>query len=95
MRLSADITYYGRTGYASELLNHDQWLLNASISQTFLKSKALTVSLQATDLLRQRTSEYSSLSTTARSYSRTDAFLSYVLLKVSYKLNIKKGDKRK
>ena len=95
MRLSADITYYGRTGYASDLLNHDQWLLNASISQTFLKSKALTVSLQATDLLRQRTSEYSSLSTTARSYSRTDAFLSYVLLKVSYKLNIKKGDKRK
>lgn len=95
MRLSADLTYYGRTGYASELLNHDQWLLNASISQTFLKNKALTVTLQATDLLRQRTSEYSSLSATARSYSRTDAFLSYVLLQVSYKLNIKKGDKRR
>lgn len=95
MRIGADFTYYGRTGYASELLNHDQWLLNASISQTFLKSKALTVSLQAMDLLHQRTSESSNLSATARAYSRTDAFLSYVLLQVSYKLNIKKGDKRK
>lgn len=95
LRLSADLTYYGRTGYASELLNHDQWLLNASISQTFLKSKALTVSLQATDLLHQRTAEYSNLSATARSFQRTDVFLSYVLLKVSYKLNIKKGDKRR
>lgn len=95
LRLSADFTYYGRTGYASELLNHDQWLLNASISQTFLKSKALTVSLQATDLLHQRTAEYSNLSATARSFQRTDVFLSYVLLKVSYKLNIKKGDKRR
>lgn len=95
LRLSADMTYYGRRGYASDILNHDQWLLNASVAYSFLKSKALTVQLQAIDLLQQRTNEWNWLSPTHRTFSRTETFLSYVLVQVSYKLNIKKGDKRR
>ena len=88
MKINANLIYYTRTGFADELLNHDQWILNASISQSFLKSKALTLQLEAVDLLKQRTSEFSRLSAEGRYYGRTECFLSYVMLHAIYKINI-------
>ena len=88
MKINAQFIYYARSGYADPLMNHPQWILNASISQSFLKSKALTIQLEGTDLLKSRTAEESILSPTSRSYSRTDTFLSYVMLHAIYRFSL-------
>ena len=88
MKINTQFIYYARSGYADPLMNHPQWILNASISQSFLKSKALTIQLEGTDLLKSRTAERSILSPTSRSYSRTDTFLSYVMLHAIYRFSL-------
>ncbi|MBR2458711.1 MAG: TonB-dependent receptor [Bacteroidaceae bacterium] len=88
MKINTQFIYYARSGYADPLMNHPQWILNASISQSFLKSKALTIQLEGTDLLKSRTAESSHLSPTSRTYSRTDTFLSYVMLHAIYRFSL-------
>ncbi len=88
MKINSTLIYYTRTGFADELMNHDQWIVNASISQTFLKDKSLTLQLEVTDLLKERTAEFSHLSATSRTFSRTECFLSYVMLHAIYRLNL-------
>ena len=88
MRVNSSFGFYGRRGYADDIMNHDQWLWNATISQSFLKSKALTLQLEAVDILGQRTSEYSVITPTQRSYSRNKVFQSYVMLHVIYRFDI-------
>lgn len=50
--LAADATMYSRRGYGSTELNSDDFLLNASISQPFLKDR-LIARLESFDLLHQ------------------------------------------
>ena len=50
--LSADGNMYSRRGYGSSELNTDDFVLNASISQPFFKSK-LIARIEAFDLLHQ------------------------------------------
>ncbi|MBP3228163.1 MAG: outer membrane beta-barrel protein [Bacteroidaceae bacterium] len=89
LRISTSLAYWARTGYSDDLLNHGQWLWNATISQSFLKNKALSVELQAVDLLHQRTAESWNVTTFERTYTRTtNAYLHYVLLHISYKFSI-------
>lgn len=90
LRISTDICYYRRFNFSDPIMNHRQLLWNANISQTFLKSKALTVQLEAVDILRERTAEFNSLSATGRLYSRVKAFLSYTMLHVIYRFNLKR-----
>ena len=88
MKINAQGIFYTRTGFSDPMLNHDQWIINASVSQTFLKDKSLTLQLEVTDLLKERTSEFSHLSATSRTFSRTECFLSYVMLHAIYRLNL-------
>ncbi|MBR4128765.1 MAG: outer membrane beta-barrel protein [Bacteroidaceae bacterium] len=88
MRINSSLIYYGRRGYADDLLNHDQWLVNATVSQSFLKNKALTLQFEVVDLLRQRTAEESRFSVESRSFSRTETFLSYMMLHAIYKFTL-------
>ena len=88
MKINAQGIFYTRTGFSDPMLNHDQWIINASVSQTFLKDKSLTLQLEVTDLLKERTSEFSHLSATSRTFSRTECFLCYVMLHAIYRLNL-------
>ena len=88
MKINTSFMLYGRRGYADEIMNHDQWLWNASISQSMLKNNALTLQLQAVDILHQRTAEYSSVSPQMRYFSRSNVFFSYVMLNAIYRFNI-------
>ena len=88
MKINSQCIFYTRTGFSDPMLNHDQWIINASVSQTFLKDKSLTLQLEVTDLLKERTSEFSHLSATSRTFSRTECFLSYVMLHAIYRLNL-------
>lgn len=88
MKINSSFGLYGRRGYADEIMNHDQWLWNLSVSQSLLKSKALTLQLEAVDILNQRTSEYSRITPEMRHFSRNEVFLSYVLFHAIYRFNI-------
>ena len=50
MTISADANMYSRRGYGSSALNTDDFVLNASLSQPFLKGK-LIARIEAFDLL--------------------------------------------
>ncbi len=88
MKINTSLGFYGRRGYADEIMNHDQWLWNATVSQSLLKNKALTLQLKAVDLLHQRTAEYSSVSPERRHFARHKVFFSYVMLHAIYRFNI-------
>lgn len=88
LKLNANLIYYERMGYNDELMNHNQWILNASASYSFLKNKALTLQLEGVDLLQQRTAEYHHSGPSSRTFSRTECFLSYVMLHVTYRFNV-------
>lgn len=90
LSINTNFGLYKRFNYGDALLNHSQWLWNAGISQTFLRSKALTVRLEYNDILRQRSSESNTYSHTTRSYSRNNGFLSYGLVHIIYRFNKKR-----
>lgn len=88
MKINTDFGLYRRSGYDDALLNHEQWLWNITVSQSFLKDKSLTLMFEAVDILKQRTSEYSTLDAYQRSFGRVETFMSYFMLHVVYRLNI-------
>lgn len=88
MKIYTSMGYYARSGFEDDLMNHDQWLWNATVSQTLLKNRALTLQLEAVDILKERTAEYFHTSANMRLYSRTETFLSYVMLHAIYRFNI-------
>lgn len=87
-KINSSFGLYKRVGYDDVLLNHNQWLWNITVSQSLLKNKALTLQLEMVDILKQRTSEYSSISGGMRNFTRVETFLSYVMLHAVYRLNI-------
>ena len=88
MKISGSFGLYGRRGYGGDIMNHDQWLWNMTISQSLLKNKALTIQLDAVDILGQRTSENTHISNISRMYSSSKSYLSYVMLSAVYRFDI-------
>lgn len=88
MKINTSFGLYGRRGYADEIMNHDQWLWNATVSQSFLKNKTLTLQLEAVDILHQRTAEYCYVRPGMRYFNRDKIFYSYVMLHAIYRFNI-------
>lgn len=86
--ISTDISESSRRGYSSKDMNTNELLWNIQVSQSFLKGKALTISLQWNDILRQQSNISRTISAMAQSDSRSNAIYSYGMLHVIYKLNI-------
>lgn len=86
--LSTDIGEQCRRGYEDASMNTNELIWNAQLSQTFLKNKAATVSVQWYDILRERSSISRAISATMRSDSWTNAIHSYVMVHLIYKLNL-------
>lgn len=91
LRINTSFGLFDRSGYDSEILNHGQWLWNATISQSLLKSKALTLQLEAVDILHERTSEWSSSTATSRNFGRIETFHSYIMLSAIYRFYLGAG----
>ena len=88
MKVYTSFGLYGRSGYGDDIMNHNQWLWNLTVSQSLLKNKVLTLQLEAVDILRQRTSEYNQASPEMLYYNRNKVFMSYVMLHAIYRFNI-------
>lgn len=85
---STSLHMSSRRGYASKEANTNELIWNIQVSQSVLRQKNLTFSLQAYDILHQR----SSFSRDIDSYSRRDSWSNaincYGMLHVIYRLNI-------
>jgi len=96
LSISTDIRMNSRRGYSDASMNTNELLWNAQIAQSFLKKKALTVSVQFYDILQNQNNISRTLSATQRTDSWNNAINSYFMVHVIYKLNIfpsaNKGD---
>lgn len=89
--LSTDIRMNSRRGYSEKTMNTNELIWNAQISQSFLKGKPLTVSVQFYDILGQQSNISRNVSALSRSDSWNDAINSYFMVHVIYKLNLFNG----
>lgn len=84
---STDAHVNSRRGYTNAQLNTDEFVWNAQVSQSFLKGRPLTLSLQFYDILKNQ----SNLSTTINAMGRTDSennnLNSYAMLHLIYRFN--------
>ncbi len=83
---STDIEMNSRRGYATKEANTNELIWNAEISYRFLKRRA-TLSLQAFDILQQRSNVSRQISTNGRSDSENKFISSYYMLRFAYRLN--------
>ncbi|MBP5277124.1 MAG: outer membrane beta-barrel protein [Prevotella sp.] len=86
--LTSDIHNQSRRGYNDASMNTNELIWNAQLSQTFLKGKPLTVSLQFYDILHQMSNYRRSINAMQRSDTEYNNINSYAMLHVIYRLNI-------
>lgn len=81
--LSVDGNMYRRRGYGSKTLNTDDFVLNASISQPFLKGK-LIANIEAFDLLHQLSSTQYAINAQGRTETWNRSLPNYIMFHVVY-----------
>jgi hypothetical protein len=91
--LTTNMNMQSRRGYNDAAMNTNELIWNAQISQSFLRNKSLTVSLQLYDILRQQSTVSSVLTAMQRSDTEYNAVTSYAMLHVIYRLNLFGGGK--
>lgn len=84
--LSVDWNMYCRRGYGSKALNTDDFVMNASISQPFIKGK-LIASVEAFDLFHQLSSTQYAVNAQGRTETWNRTLPNYVMLHVAYHFN--------
>lgn len=85
--LATDLNMSSRRGYNDASLNTNELIWNAQISQGFMK-KALTVSLQFYDILKQQSNFSRTISAMQRHDVEYNAITSFAMLHVIYKINL-------
>lgn len=90
---STDIGMSSRRGYTGENANTNELVWNAEISYRFLKRRA-TVSLQAFDILNQRTSFNRRVTDTGISDSDSRNIYAYYMVRFQYRIR-QMGDRRR
>ena len=86
--LASDISENSRRGYSDASMNTNELIWNLQISQSFLKGRAATISLQFYDLLREQSTVSRQLSALSRSDTRYNSITSYAMVHFIYRLNI-------
>ena len=85
---STDLTQQSRRGYQQADMNTNELLWNAQISQSFLKGRAATISIEWYDILRERSNISRNITAFSRSDTWTNAINSYVMVHFIYRLNL-------
>lgn len=86
-QLSTDVHMNSRRGYGDKSLNTNEFVWNAQVSQSFLKGRPLTLSLQFYDILHNRSNFSRSISSMARTDSEDNSLTSYAMLHLIYRFN--------
>jgi hypothetical protein len=85
--ITTDLHNQLRRGYSDNAMNTDELVWNAQISQSFLKGKSLTVSVQFYDILKNLSSYSRSVSAMERRDVEYNTINSYIMLHVIYRFN--------
>ena len=86
-QITTDISMNSRRGYDDQSMNTNELLWNGQISQSFLKGRPLTLSLQFYDILGQQSNFSTTISQMARTDNEYNAVTSYIMFRASYRLN--------
>ena len=86
--LSTDLHQNSRRGYSDNSMNTNELIWNAQLAQSFLRGRALTVSLQFYDILANQSNFSRTVSAMSRSDVEYNSINSYAMLHVVYRLNI-------
>lgn len=84
--IAVDATMYSRRGYGSADLNTDDFVVNASLSQSFLKGK-LTARIEAFDLLHQLSATQYEVNAQGRTETWYRSLPNYVMAHVVFHFN--------
>ncbi len=87
-RIVTDIAENSRRGYSQSSMNTNELIWNAQISHSFLKGKALTLSLEVNDILKERSNISRVITAMQSSDTRYNAIYQYGMIRAIYKLNI-------
>lgn len=92
--LSTDIHENSRRGYSDSSMNTNELIWNLQVSQSFLRGKALTVSLQFYDILHNQSNFSRVINAMQRSDTKYNSINSYAMLHAVYRLNVFGGGKQ-
>ena len=87
-QLSTNLNMNSRRGYNDESMNTNELIWNAQLSHSFLRGKALTLTFQLYDILRQQSTFSRNVTAMQRSDTEYNAITSYAMLHVIYRLNL-------
>ena len=87
-QISTGMNMQSRRGYNDAAMNTNELIWNAQLSQSFLRGKALTLSLQFFDLLHQQSTFSRTVTAMQRADTEYNAITSYAMLNVIYRLNL-------
>lgn len=88
MQITTGLTQNSRRGFSDKSMNTNELVWNAQVSQSFLKSKSLTVSLQLYDILHNLSSVSRTIDALKRSDTSYNTINSYAMLHVIYNINL-------
>lgn len=86
--LTTNMNMQSRRGYYDASMNTNELIWNAQLSQSFLKGKPLTISLQLYDILHQQSTLSSTVTAMMRNDTQYNAVTSYGMVHVIYRLNL-------
>lgn len=85
--LSTDMHMNSRRGYSDTSMNTNELVWNAQVSQSFLKGKALTISLQFYDILQRQSTLSRTVNAMMQSDTSYNSITSYAMLHAVYRFN--------
>ena len=86
--LSTDLHQNSRRGYSDNSMNTNELVWNAQLSQSFLRGRNLTLSLEFNDILSNQSNFSRTVSAMSRSDVEYNSINSYAMLHVIYRLNL-------
>lgn len=87
LKFNTDLTMFSRRGYDDASMNDNNLIWNASLSRSFLRSKALTFSLEGYDILGQRNTISRVLNAQGRTETWVNSIPRYALFRVVYRFH--------
>ena len=86
LSVGTDVEYSATSGY-SQGFDSKQWMWNATLSYSFLRGQAMTVSLKAYDLLQQKSNVQRTVNANYSEDIRYNSLTRYFMVTLAYKFN--------